>query len=191
MLSWVALASTFEVIALNNIALLADKLVIDALVAVIIFTDKLFMDTLLAVILSIDALIIDTSDMETLLAVILFVDMLSADKLFADTLNMDALFTDKLNIDALIIETFCADKFVKVFVTALKLILLPEKLVVVFRPPKLNVFEVEPVSIFVVAVLEPDKIVTIPLILLFKISIDPPVKLFHKLQVAVFPLEDN
>jgi hypothetical protein len=152
------------------------------LYALIISTDKLFIETLFDVMLFIDALSadklsIDTLSADTLLAVILLTDALSADKLNMDALNMDALLADKLNIDALIIDTFAADKFVNVFVTALKLILLPEKFVVVFSPPKLNVFTPEPVSIRVTPVLAEVKILAIP--------DDAEV---HKLQLSPTPL---
>jgi hypothetical protein len=149
------------------------------LLAFILVTDKLFIDTLFDVMLFIDALradklSIDTLSADTLLAVILLTDALSADKLNMDTLTMYALLADKLAIDALIIDTFAADKFVNVFVTALKLILLPEKLVIVCRPPKLNVFTLEPVSINVSPILVSE----------VKIRAIPNVAEVHKLQLS-------
>jgi hypothetical protein len=118
--------------------------------------DVLNIEALLTVILLIDALradklSIDVLNADTLLAVILLIDAFWEDKLSIDTFS-----ADKLNIDALIKDTLSAETFVNVFVGALNCIAIPEKFVVVFSPPKLNVFALDPVSIFVVAVLDSD-----------------------------------
>jgi hypothetical protein len=142
---------------LNMETLLAVILLVDMLIA-----DKLSMDKLLAVRLSVDMLLADKLSMdtlfaETLLAVILFIDALFADKLVMDALSIDALFADKLvidalSIDALVADTLSADIFVNVFVMAVKFIAIPDTFVVMFCPPKLNIFTFDPVSIFVVPV---------------------------------------
>jgi hypothetical protein len=137
---------TLFAVILSIEALRADKLSMDTLNA----------ETLLDVILLIEALradklSMDVLNMDTLLAVILFIEALRADKLIMDTFS-----ADKLNIDALIKDTLSADTFVNVFVGALNCIASPEKFVVVFCPPKLNVFALDPVSIFVVAILVSD-----------------------------------
>ena len=80
--SCVALASMFEVITLYNIALLTDKLFIDAL----------NMDTLSAEILLADKLVTETLFIDASLTVILSTEILLADKLVTETLFIDALF---------------------------------------------------------------------------------------------------
>jgi len=175
-------ADTLLAVILFTDALRADKLSIDVLnmdtlLAVILLVDmlivdKLVMDTLLAVILSVDMLSVDKLNMdalfaEILVAVILFIDALFADKLVMDTLSIEALFADKLVIDALfadklvmdalsinalLADKLLVDKFVNVFVMAVKFIAIPDTFVVMFCPPKLNIFTFDPVSIFVVPV---------------------------------------